>query len=164
MRTDSYAGWDTVLEGQREVLVRTASTRLGRAADAEDVVHDVLLRIFRAGRSTQDVGAPVAYLRRAVANECVDKWRRTRPEVLVDQLPERHTDGAADRCVERLVLVDALTALPDQQRRVVTLTILEDWADAEAAELLGVSPVTVRTTRRRALAKLRAEFSTAAAA
>jgi len=57
-----------------------------------------------------------------------------------------------------------LTSLTERRRRVITLTVLEDWADAEAAAALGICEVTVRTTRRRALARLRRVLAEPAAA
>ena len=156
MRTDTYTSWAGVLGAHRGDLVRTARSKLDRAADAEDVVHDVVVRVLRGRRSDDLVEAPVAYLRRAVANECVSRWRRSAHEVLVDDMPDRPSGrDDAEACVQRLALRRALTGLPAQQRRVVQLSILEDRPDDETAALLGIAPVTVRTTRRRALIRLR---------
>jgi RNA polymerase sigma factor (sigma-70 family) len=156
---DGSAGWAGVLTEHRAELVRIAESRLHRGADAEDVLHEVLLRVLRAGRNVDAVGAPFAYLRRAVANECVSTWRRSSRDVLVDVLPDRPTDGVADGCVTRVSLRRALAALTERQRRVIALTVLEDRPDHEVALLLGITPVTVRTTRRRALARLRQELA-----
>ena len=48
-----------------------------------------------------------------------------------------------------------MRALTARQRRVIALTVLDDRPDDEVADLLGISEVTVRTTRSRALARLR---------
>jgi DNA-directed RNA polymerase specialized sigma24 family protein len=42
---------------------------------------------------------------------------------------------------------------------VIVLTVLDDRPDAEVADLLGISEITVRTTRSRALARLRARLT-----
>ena len=161
---DGSAGWAGVLVEHRAELVRIAESRLRRSADAEDVLHEVLLRVLRSGRGIEAVGTPVAYLRRAVANECVSAWRRSSRDVLVDMPPDRPTDGLAEDCLDRLALRTALAVLTERQRRVVTLTVLDDRPDDEVALLLGVTPVTVRTTRRRALSRLRQELSETSAA
>jgi RNA polymerase sigma factor (sigma-70 family) len=135
-----------------------AESRLRRGADAEDVLHEVLLRVLRSGRGIDAVGAPMAYLRRAVANECVSAWRRSAHDVLVEAMPDQPSDGLAEACVDRLAVHRALTVLTGRQRRVIELTVLEDRADREVALLLGVTTVTVRTTRRRALTRLRQEL------
>lgn len=148
--------WADVLDAHRGDLVRAARSRLGAGgADAEDVVHDVVVRVLRRGRSTDEIDAPGAYLRRAVGNECVSRWRRTSHEVVVAELPDRSCPAHDETVLDRITLVEALAALTGRQRRVIVLTVLEDRPDAEVADLLGVSEITVRTTRSRALARMR---------
>jgi hypothetical protein len=118
-RPDAWAG---VLGTYRGDLVRTARSRLGAGgADAEDVVHDVVVRMLRGGKDVDEMATPGAYLRRAVGNECVSRWRRTAREVMVAELPDQPRPGPEEAVLDRLAL----------------------------------SEVTVRTTRSRALARLR---------
>ena len=148
--------WADVLQAHRSDLVRAARSRLGAGgADAEDVVHDVVVRVLRRGRNTDEVDAPGAYLRRAVGNECVSRWRRTSHEVMVAELPDRPRPAHDETVLDRIALVEAMAALTGRQRRVIVLTVLEDRPDAEVAEALGISEITVRTTRSRALTRLR---------
>jgi RNA polymerase sigma factor (sigma-70 family) len=156
------AGWADLLSTHRSELVRVAGAQLPGKADAEDVVHEVALRVLRNGRPAAEVAAPLAYLRRAVRNECVNRWRRTGREVLVGGVPDRPADGAIDDCLDRTMLAGALAGLTERQRRVLTLSVLDDRADADVAAVLGVADVTVRTTRRRALARLRLLLAEAA--
>lgn len=149
-------GWAGVLDTHRGDLVRAARTRLGSGgADAEDVVHDVVVRVLRGRREAGSTAAPGAYLRRAVGNECVSRWRRTSRETLMADLPDRPRPAHDETVLERLALAEAVTVLTARQRRVIALTVLDDRPDAEAAAELGISEITVRTTRSRALARLR---------
>jgi RNA polymerase sigma factor (sigma-70 family) len=148
--------WAAVLDTYRGDLVRAARSRLGAGgADAEDVVHDVVVRVLRGGKDVGEMATPGAYLRRAVGNECVSRWRRTAREVVVAELPDRPGPGVDEGVLDRIALGDAVRALTARQRRVIAMTVLDDRPDSEAAELLGISEVTVRTTRSRALARLR---------
>ena len=124
-------------------------------ADAEDVVHDVVVRVLRGGKDVDEMATPGAYLRRAVGNECVSRWRRTSREVLLAELPDQPRPAPDESVLDRLALADAMRALTARQRRVIALTVLDDRPDDEVADLLGISEVTVRTTRSRALARLR---------
>jgi RNA polymerase sigma factor (sigma-70 family) len=154
------AGWADVLDVHRADLVRSARARLGSGgADAEDVVHDVLVRVLRRGRDTSEVAAPGAYLRRAVGNECVSRWRRTSHEVTVAELPDRSGPAHDEAVLERIGLASAMATLTARQRRVIVLTVLQDRPDDEIAALLGISEITVRTTRSRALSRLRDQLS-----
>ena len=149
-------GWADVLGAHRGDLVRTARSRLGSGgADAEDVVHDVVVRVLRGRREATEMATPGAYLRRAVGNECVSRWRRTSREVIVADLPDRPRPAADEAVLDKMVLGEAVLTLTPRQRRVIALTVLDDRPDSEVAEQLGVSEVTVRTTRSRALARLR---------
>jgi RNA polymerase sigma factor (sigma-70 family) len=152
---DAPAEWAEVLAAHRSELVRTARARLAGRADAEDVVQEVMLRLLRSGRRTGEVETPAAYLRRAVVNECTTRWRRSGRDVLVESVPDRVVGSPTDDCLNRIVLHRALAGLTERQRRVVTLSVLDDRADAEIAGVLGICEVTVRTTRLRALARLR---------
>jgi RNA polymerase sigma factor (sigma-70 family) len=148
--------WAGVLGTYRGDLVRTARSRLGAGgADAEDVVHDVVVRVLRHGKDVGEMATPGAYLRRAVGNECVSRWRRTAREVVVAELPDQPRPAPEEAVLDRLALSDAMRALTARQRRVIALTVLDDRPDDEVADLLGISEVTVRTTRSRALARLR---------
>lgn len=156
-RAEAWAG---TLDTHRGELVRTARSRLGGGgADAEDVVHDVVVRVLKRGRDAREVDSPGAYLRRAVGNECVSRWRRTAREVVVAELPDRPRPPHDDAVLDRIALAGAVAALTARQRRVIVLTVLDDRPDAEVADLLGISEVTVRTTRSRALARLRARLT-----
>lgn len=149
-------GWADVLGTHRGDLVRTARSRLGSGgADAEDVVHDVVVRVLRGRREAAEMATPGAYLRRAVGNECVSRWRRTSREVVVADLPDLPRPAGDEAVLDKMVLGEAVRTLTPRQRRVIALTVLDDRPDSEVAAQLGVSEVTVRTTRSRALGRLR---------
>jgi RNA polymerase sigma factor (sigma-70 family) len=165
MAQTSSDAWADVLGAHRGDLVRTARSRLGSGgADAEDVVHDVVVRVLRGGRDAAEMATPGAYLRRAVGNECVSRWRRTSREVVVADLPDVPRPAADEAVLDKLVLGEAVLTLTPRQRRVIALTVLDDRPDAEVADELGVSEVTVRTTRSRALARLREKLTAMEAA
>jgi hypothetical protein len=55
-------------------------------------------------------------------------------------------------------LLPALSRLPEQQRTVVVLVHGFSWRQSEVAELMGISPSTVREHLQRALGRLRHEL------
>ena len=67
--------WDQRLERHR--LYRFARTLLGRGDEAEDVVHDVLERLWRRHESLH-VENPEAFAMTAVRNAAIDHLRRSR--------------------------------------------------------------------------------------
>ena len=156
-QTPWAADWAALIGDQRADLVRIAHLRIRHdvsGVDAEDVVHEVFLRMVRRGPDPRGVSRPAAYLRQAVANECVTRWRRHR-EWAVPDTPDRTEHDHAERCVAALAVRQAMAALTPRQHSVITLGFLHGYTDAEVAAALGIQPVTVRTLRRRALDRMR---------
>ena len=140
-------------------LVRLARGLLRDPHHAEDVVQDVLAKALVKWRRIESVDDPHAYLRRMVVNATTSFWRRAvRREYPHEheRLPDRRTADAADSVVGRDQMLALLRRLPARQRAALVLRHYEGLPDAEIADLLGTSPVTVRTNAHRGLAALRA--------
>jgi RNA polymerase sigma-70 factor (sigma-E family) len=138
-------------------LLRTAYLLTGSRVDAEDLLQTALAKTYLAWDRIRDREALDGYVRRVMVNTQTSWWRRRRvDEYATDDLPE---PGAGHDATDALVLHDALwTALgelPTRQRAMVVLRYYEDLSEAEAAQVMGVSVGTVKSTTSRALAKLR---------
>ena len=85
------------------------------------------------------------------------RWRRERPAPdLWAVTPEGfRTEDLAERHMLRLLVRQALAALPARQRIVLVLRYCEDLPDAEVAAVLGCSPATVRVHAHRGMRALR---------
>ena len=108
-----------------------------------------------------DPGEAEPYVKRILYHDHVSVWRRRRlrPEALYAAVPEpasRAGDAGADDATLRLLLRDALLALPPRQRAVLVLRYLDDLSTEETARLLGRQAGTVASQASRALARLRA--------
>jgi RNA polymerase sigma-70 factor (ECF subfamily) len=148
-----------------EVLLRVARTLTARPADAEDLVQDTLLRAYQ-GIDRFDGAHPRAWLLTILRNTHINCNRRRRPELLNDQ------DAASERLASvettadspeglivgsafDAVVTDALNALPDRYRQVVSLVDIDGLSYAEAAQTLGVPEGTVMSRLHRARARMR---------
>jgi RNA polymerase sigma-70 factor (sigma-E family) len=133
-------------------LMRLAYVLAGDQHSAEDLLQSALARA--AARWRHIKGSPEAYVRRAMYNEQISRWRRGRESVMAD-LPET---GVGDRSAEvdlRLALERALLALPSRKRAVLVLRYYEDLPEKQVAEILGCSVGTVRSQTHKAIAQLR---------
>jgi RNA polymerase sigma factor (sigma-70 family) len=92
-----------------------------------------------------------------MVNARTSRWRRRRPETLVDQVPEIAAP-TRDRFDDE-PLWQALRALPKRQRAVIVLRYYEDLSEAEIAATLGISTGTVKSQASRAIATLRQRLS-----
>lgn len=131
------------------------------AADAEDLVQDVLLSVH-AVRATYDSTRPfVPWLLAIVRNRLADGGRRygrtTRHEVAQDDVT--FDEPAANLDVEGLAdaaaLREAVRALPEGQRQAIELLKLEELSLKEAAAITGTSVGALKVATHRALATLR---------
>ena len=133
-------------------LLYLAIMLTGNRHDAEDVVQDVLISVAKAW----PVAKPLAYLRRSVANRCVD-LTRTRRELVTDTLPERpYEDPGYLRHEQDSRFFALVQSLPDRQRETLVLRYHADLDDPTIAKILGVTRETVRSQAARGLDKLRA--------
>lgn len=136
-------------------LIRYGHALTGNPHDAADLVQTVLEKVgARWSRISENCADPRAYVRKAMANTHVSRWRRTRRETLIAELPDVPAAERHDRLEYEPVWL-ALRNLPPRQRAVVVLRYYEGLSEAEIAAELGVSCGTVKSQSSKALASLR---------
>lgn len=143
---------------------------LGNPAQAQDVVQDVFLRVWRnPGTFDARRGELGSYLRLMARSRAVDLWRegqaagragdRLRTAVAhepprLDERPDQLALHAADRRAVR----DALGRLPDAQREALVLAYWGGLTADQIAHRAGVPLGTAKSRIRLGLARLRAEL------
>jgi RNA polymerase sigma factor (sigma-70 family) len=157
---DDSASFDRYVTEQQAGLVRYATLLAGSRALGEDLVQDVLIRLYPRWGKLLD---PHPYVRRCVTNEFLS-WRRrwsTRfihvvsDEFLTQQTEDPWDDGPDPELWARL------QNLPRQQRAAVVLRYYEGFDDSEIANVLSCKEGTVRGHISRGLATLRGVLATA---
>jgi RNA polymerase sigma-70 factor, ECF subfamily len=133
-------------------LVAYACSFAADAAAAEDVVHQVFLRLLRGDTVTPD--APVAYLYRAVRNAALNARRNGSREVPLETEAACFEHRGSNR-EAAMALQSALSALPEEQREVVVMRIWSGMTLEDVANATGVSLNTAASRYRYALEKLR---------
>jgi len=144
-------------------LLRYGHALTGNPHDAADLVQTVLEKVgARWSRIVRNCDDPRAYVRKAMANTHVSRWRRTRKETLIAEFPDVPAVQARDRLEDEPVW-RALQDLPPRQRAVVVLRYYEGLSETEIADTLGVSNGTVKSQASKALATLRKKLGSLAA-
>lgn len=128
------------------------------AAAAEDVVQEVILRVWRAAPKDDNMAA---YLAQTTRNLLVDRYRaaarRPREVTSVDEnLVEPAIDAdEIDRALDALVIDQALARLSADHLAIVRLLHVQRMSVADAATTLGVPEGTVKSRAFYALRQLR---------
>ena len=116
---------------------------LGDAAEAEDVVQEVIVKLWVGAKGWTPVGGGLGgWLRRVATNLCLDRKRKAR-FVADGEVPDRADDApGADVMVDEqrraAALGAAMQALPERQRAALVLTYYEGVSNAEAAAILEI--------------------------
>jgi len=138
-------------------LRRTAFLLCGDWHAAEDLAQTTLARMFVSWRRINRQEAVYAYANRTLVNAYLaDRRHRRNREVLTGWLPDRPDPGASQACEERMIVLDALAALPPKARVVVVMRYWADLSVDQVADLLGCSTGNVKSQSARGLGKLRA--------
>lgn len=137
-----------LVERHRHRLWTVALRTTGDPHEAEDAVQDALIAAYRRADQFRGDAAVTTWLHRIVVNASLDRIRRrtVRPTVsLPDDAPLTDVrDPLADRELQ-LVVLQALAALPDDQRDAVLLVDLEGYSVEEAAAALDCPVGTVKS-------------------
>lgn len=124
-----------IYQKHRDDLIKYATALVG-PDDAADVVSTVVLRVLARG-SLADLREPRPYLFRAVLNEARSTLRRRRPVWSTPPTGDAELDIRPE-------VVRAVINLPARQRAATYLVYWESLSIAEAAELMGAQPGTVK--------------------
>ena len=130
---------------------------LKRKEDAEDVMHDAYLRIYREAPKYRKEGKPLAWIFRIVRNMCLNRIRDARDAS--GEVPDA-ADPAdeIERSTDRMVLAAAMSVLAEDEREIVVLHALTGLKQKEIADALGMPQGTVLSKYNRALRKMRIEI------
>lgn len=181
LRGGDAAALEALMERYASRVYRLAHGITRNEADAEEVVRDVFLTIFRKIRTFEGRAALGSWIYRITTNAALIKWRGKRAEVEVSLdsqfptfLPDGHRAGDPTFVMAdwsqtpeadllsgetREILSGAIDALPDQYRTVLVLRDIEGLSNEEVAEIVGESVAAVKSRLHRARMALREELT-----
>ena len=129
----------------------------GNAAQAEDLVHEVFLKLIDTIRSYRGEAPFGAWLKRMTANAAIDQLRKNKR--FVDADPEAmfaDLHASTPSPAQQLDAISLLQRLPPRARAVVVLHELEGYTHTEIARLFGQSESYSKSILARGLQRLHA--------
>ncbi len=142
-------------------LMGAALALTGHRHDAEDLVQETLAKVILKWDSVDQADSPDAYVRRAMVNTFISGKRRKSStefvshDVVTDERRSVGGHGHDSDLAARDHMWQLLATLPPRQRAVLVLRYYDDLPDAQIAEVLGCSAVSVRVAAHRAMGTLR---------
>ena len=145
--------------GQLSSLRRYARSLARGSADAEDLVHDALVRAYERRGTFRHGGNLRAWLLSILHNTFVDATRSRKSEAArLEQaayLAEGSMEAPQEHSVRLAQVREAFLNLPEEQRAALHLVAIEGLTYTEAAEAIGVPLGTLMSRIGRARAALR---------
>ena len=163
--------FDRFVEHFRAKIFHYSWMMCGDREDAEEVAQDTLLKVFESSKQLHEPEKIRPWIFRIAKNACLMKRRKSifapSRELSLDEfLPAKHQDGDGVR-IEiadwsalpdgqalkgemKLLLERAIRELPETYRSVILMRDIEELTTLETAEILDVSPDTIKTRLHRA--------------
>jgi RNA polymerase sigma-70 factor, ECF subfamily len=152
--------------GQLASLRRYARSLTRDSADAEDLVHDALVRAYERRSTFRSSGNLRAWLLSIVHNAFIDGLRSRKSEAArleqAGYLAESSIQAHQEHSVRLAQVREAFFKLPEEQRSALHLVAIEGLTYSQAADASGVPLGTLMSRIGRARAALREMEDTAA--
>ena len=156
-------------------VYRTAFGYFHNSSDAEEVVQDVFVEVYRSAKKFNFNSNLSTWLYRISVNKSLDKLRYQKSakrfsflsgiffdeqNSLGEDIPDTSNHGqlADDRESEKIIH-HAMDKLPETQRTAFVLTQVEELSGKEASEIMNTTPKAVESLIQRAKSNLRKELS-----
>jgi RNA polymerase sigma-70 factor (ECF subfamily) len=163
IRNGDQSALSDLYDRYSQVVYSVALRVLGDTSQAEDVLQDIFMQIWR-NPSTFDAsrGSLGAWLAVISRHRAIDALRRRRPETDISDITVSF-DADLDRITDRNMAVGkirkALEELPKEQKKLLEMAFFEGLTHAEIAQRTGEPLGTVKTRIRTGLITLRKVFA-----
>jgi RNA polymerase sigma-70 factor (ECF subfamily) len=157
-------------KSQNQLYKRYASTMLvvclrysSNVAEAEDILHDGFIKVFKNINSYRQDGSFEGWIRRIMVNTAITHFNKRKKAKFLEediskyewQMVEEEQTSESYKSVEPKVVMDIIQQLPEGYRIVLNLYAFEGYTHKEIAEILNVSESTSKTQLFKARKKIR---------
>jgi len=157
---DEEKGFRLMFERYYASLCAVAQLYIPNKAEAEDVVQQLLIKLWEEKHFKSINSSYRSYLQTGIKNACLNALNKNKTrEKMLQSLPgEEIVDQAFDFLTneeEQAIFEKAFSDLPDQGRKVIELVYFSDNSYKGAADTLNVSVNTIKSHLKNTLQKLR---------
>lgn len=154
-------GFDEVYAREYPALVAVASALIGHREDAQDLVHDTMVRALMRWERVSRLERPGAWCHHVLVNACRSRLRRRATEWRYLSRLRRTEAITPEPSTDTVAFWLAVRTLPARPRSVVALYFAAELTSVQIGEVLNVPEGTVRSdlamARRVVMAALRGD-------
>ena len=159
-----YANGDPVaarmlIEKYSPPLYRMAFRSLGSSSEAEEIVQETMVRLWRFAPNWKPGKAKVyTWLWRVASNLCIDRIRNNNRYVEDSSEKIDSSNSQLANLIDQdraNAVQEALRQLPARQNQVIVLKYFEGFGNKEIAEIMSVSVATIEGLYARGMKKLK---------
>jgi len=150
----SAGRFESLVAAYSHFVFRVAYSVLRNSHDAEDVVQETFLRVFRLGK-LDEVREPRAWLAKIAWRIAITHSQSPPVDPLDDSEPDLPSSAPspeqqAEARQRQAMLREMILSLPEELRHPLVLSTVEEMNSREIAEILGIPEGSVRTRLMRA--------------
>jgi len=153
-----------IVETYVDDVSRTVTGMLGPGPDIDDVVQNVFIKLHRSLHSFRGDSSLKTYITRMAINQSLDALRKRKrsrwmqpwiSEDVYDPPASERSDADLAAAEQSRILREAVDRLPENQRVVVVLRLIEECSTEETARILNIPFGTVLSRLKRGVDRLK---------
>lgn len=145
------------IEQIRKKLFAVAFPYFRSESMAIDMVDEAIYKGFLKKRALREEAFFETWMIRILMNTCATHYKRVIRNQSFEEYVVTH-DSTAEFSTQKMALMDAVSHLPEDLRKVITLKYFGGYINTEISEMLKIPMGTVSSRTRRALELLRTEL------
>jgi RNA polymerase sigma-70 factor, ECF subfamily len=158
--------FNSMVDRYKDRLMNVIGRMLSSTEEAEDIVQEVMIRIYQDKESRRHVDQPASYAFRMVYNACIDHLRK-KAKNNFGHLNGKDTLAVDDSNREKEIIAreefsrinKLLNSIPDEQADVLRLRIIDEMSFVEIAEIMKVPVTTIKSRFSYGISKLRTKVN-----
>jgi len=168
---DDYYAFEEIIRRYKDQLVNFAFRFLGDLEDAEDIVQETFLRVFRKKKAYKNVAKFSTWIYTITGNLAKTELRRRKRRKLLSITnlgfedkdfelpdPENGPEENVDNLIKDRVIQKAINTLPEKFKEVIIFRDIQELSYEEISKILKIPLGTVKSRVNRGRLKLREQL------
>lgn len=137
-----------------------ALSKTANRENAEDVVHDTFVQVWKNATQYRPMGKPLAWIFTIETNLIYRQYNKSQATVSLDDAieVEAERDDFSDGVIDNEFLSEMMITLSEEEREIIVLHVVSGLKHREVAKLLGKPLSTVLSKYNRAIKKLQSHL------